>query len=74
MAGLPELPDFLGIDEQGDKVWELPDGRWTWGETAEEAMERARTFEPYEYVEKYGEPDPTRGLLPRVRRRNGRTS
>lgn len=47
---------FLGIDLSGDLVWELPDGRWTWGPTEEFALANKRTLEPDRYVEKYGEP------------------
>ena len=49
-------PRFLGVDDAGDRVWELPDGRWTWGEDAADAAGQARTFEPARYAEKYGSP------------------
>lgn len=49
-----ELPEFIGYDNSGDKVWQLVDGRWTWGETAGRALQQARTFTPERFVEKYG--------------------
>lgn len=51
-------PRFLGIDGSGDFVWELADGRWTWGDDPHSAVTRKRTFEPERYVEKYGRPVP----------------
>jgi len=54
------FPRFLGVDDSGDFVWELENGRWTWGETPDEVVERARTFEPERYVVKYGSPHPMR--------------
>lgn len=50
-------PRYVGTDESGDQVWELPDGRWSWGSTAKDAAERGRSFTPEDYVAKYGEPD-----------------
>jgi hypothetical protein len=49
-------PRFLGIDGSGDFVWELADGRWTWGDDPHAAADRRRTFEPVRYIEKYGRP------------------
>jgi len=49
-------PRFLGYDGSGDYVWELADGRWTWGVSPRDAADRARTFEPVRYIEKYGRP------------------
>lgn len=49
-------PRFLGVDGSGDFVWELADGRWTWGEDPHSAATRTRTFKPEEYVDKYGRP------------------
>lgn len=49
-------PILMGLDNTGDLVWELPNGRWTWGDTPEAAMSHRRTFEPDRYVEKYGDP------------------
>lgn len=53
-----EQPLWMGVDNTGDHVWRLPNGRWTWGETAQDAMARERTFTPDRYVEKYEEVDP----------------
>lgn len=53
-----EAPILIGMDSAGDLVWQLPNGRWTWGESAKEAMTRPRTFLPDRYVEKYGQPTP----------------
>lgn len=50
------FPRFLGVDDSGDFVWELADGRWTWGDDPHGVVYRKRTFEPEHYVEKYGEP------------------
>jgi hypothetical protein len=49
-------PRFLGVDGSGDFVWELENGRWTWGDDPHAAFERERSFEPIEYIEKYGRP------------------
>lgn len=54
------FPRFLGIDGGGSFVWELEDGRWTWGEDPHDAINRARTFEPERYIEKYEAPTPIR--------------
>jgi hypothetical protein len=51
-------PRFLGVDGSGDFVWELPTGRWTWGDSPYDAAFRERTFEPERYIEKYGRPIP----------------
>lgn len=47
-------PRFLGVDESGEMVWELADGRWTWADDPYMAVRRLRTFEPARYLEKYG--------------------
>lgn len=52
------FPRFLGVDDSGSFVWELEDGRWTWGEYPDDALYRTRTFEPERYVDKYGAPTP----------------
>lgn len=52
-------PRFLGVDAHGSDVWELENGRWTWGEDAYDASRRGRTFEPARYIEKYGRPVPS---------------
>jgi hypothetical protein len=52
-----EGPVWMGVDDSGDQVWRLPDGRWTWGDTPEAALAQTRTFTPDRYVMKYGEPD-----------------
>jgi hypothetical protein len=49
-------PRFLGVDGSGDFVWELADGRWTWGDDPHAASTRERTFEPERYIGKYGRP------------------
>lgn len=49
-------PKFLGYDGSGDCVWELENGRWTWGVSPRDATYRDRTFEPVRYIEKYGRP------------------
>lgn len=49
-------PRFLGMDGSGDFVWELADGRWTWGDDPHDAATKQRTFEPERYIEKYGRP------------------
>ncbi len=49
-------PRFLGVDGNGDFVWELADDRWTWGDDPFQAANRKRTFEPERYIEKYGRP------------------
>lgn len=51
-------PRFLGKDSNGDFVWELANGRWTWGDDPFQAALRQRTFNPDRYVEKYGAPEP----------------
>jgi hypothetical protein len=51
-------PRFLGVDDGGDFVWELANGRWTWGEDPHDAATRQRTFTPDRYSEKYGHPQP----------------
>lgn len=51
-----DAPIRVGVDEAGDIVWQLPNGRWTWGLTAQDAAAQVRTFEPERYVEKYGRP------------------
>lgn len=56
-----EAPTLIGMDYAGDLVWQLPNGRWTWGESAMEAMTRPRTFQPARYIEKYGAPTPLPG-------------
>lgn len=50
------FPRFLGVDGSGDFVWELADGRWTWGDDPHDANGKTRTFEPERYIEKYGRP------------------
>lgn len=52
------FPRFLGLDDGGDFVWELEDGRWTWGEDPHHAVRQTRTFDPERYVVKFGEPTP----------------
>jgi len=47
-------PRFLGQDSNYDFVWELANGRWTWGDSPREAVVRPRTFTPDRYLEKYG--------------------
>lgn len=49
-------PRFLGMDGSGDFVWELESGRWTWGDDPHAAITKQRTFEPVEYIGKYGRP------------------
>jgi hypothetical protein len=58
-------PRFLGVDSNGDFVWELASGRWTWGDDPFQANTRQRTFTPDRYLEKYGpvEPLAPSGLL-----------
>jgi hypothetical protein len=56
VAARVTYPRFLGEDDAGDFVWELADGRWTWGDTPHDAFTRARRFEPDRYVDKFGEP------------------
>lgn len=51
-------PRFLGTDDGGDYVWELANGRWTWGDDPHGAATKERTFEPERYCEKYGAPQP----------------
>ena len=50
---------WIGIDNSGDRVWELPSGQWTWGDTEAEAAGRERRMSPTRYEEKYG---PIRGV------------
>jgi hypothetical protein len=52
------FPRFLGQDDAGDFVWELADGRWTWGDDPHDVLDRVRTFEPERYVQKFGVPTP----------------
>jgi len=47
-------PRFLGIDDGGDFVWELANGRWTWGDDPLDAIWKTRTFAPDHYLDKYG--------------------
>ena len=54
-------PRFLGKDDNGDFVWELASGRWTWGDDPFQAANRQRTFAPDRYMEKYGAPQPLPG-------------
>lgn len=61
------FPQFLGIDENGDNVWRLADGRWTWGDDPYDAASRTRTFAPDRYVEKYGAPRSLADLPHRLR-------
>lgn len=51
-------PRFLGIDTSGDSVWELADGRWTFGDEPWSAVDKTRKFEPERYIVKYGVPTP----------------
>jgi hypothetical protein len=51
-------PRFLGIDDSGSCVWELESGRWCWADDPYHAARQRRTFEPENYVEKYGTPVP----------------
>jgi hypothetical protein len=51
-------PRFLGTDTSGDSVWELANGRWTFGDEPWSAVDKDRTFEPERYVQKYGVPTP----------------
>ena len=44
---------WIGVDQHGDRVWERPDGRWTWGDTRAEATARERSFTPTRYEDKY---------------------
>lgn len=53
-------PRFIGVDSNGDFVWELPTGRWTWGDDPYSVVTRERTFTPDRYLEKYG---PVRPLV-----------
>lgn len=56
-------PRFLGMDGQGDFVWELANGRWTWGSDLHDVLNASRTFEPERYIEKYGRPiDPEESI------------
>ena len=58
-------PRFLGVDSNGDFVWELASGRWTWGDDPYQVTQRQRTFTPDRYLDKYGpvEPIPASDLL-----------
>lgn len=58
-------PRFLGVDSNGDFVWELASGRWTWGDDPYQANDRKRTFTPDRYLDKYGPVTqlPASGLL-----------
>lgn len=58
-------PRFLGVDSNGDFVWELASGRWTWGDDPYQASQRQRTFSPDRYLDKYGPVNqlPASGLL-----------
>jgi hypothetical protein len=47
-------PRFLGVDSNGDFVWELASGRWTWGDDPYQANQRQRTFTADRYLDKYG--------------------
>jgi hypothetical protein len=58
MTATTIYPRFLGVDSNGDFVWELPTGRWTWGDDPHSAAFRQRTFTPDRYIEKYGRPIP----------------
>lgn len=51
-------PRFLGVDGSGDFVWELENGRWTWGQSPNEAWAQGqiRSLEPERYIDKYGRP------------------
>lgn len=49
-------PRFLGADGTGDLVWELANGRWAWGSDPFVANAQKRTFEPVDYIAKYGRP------------------
>jgi len=50
------FPRFLGLDDGADYVWELEDGKWTWGVDPDEALAHSRTFLPEDYVIKFGAP------------------
>jgi hypothetical protein len=66
MTDLP-YPRFLGVDDSGDFVWLLADGRWTWGSDPYDAACRRRTFEPERFTEKYGAPVALQNLPTRLR-------
>lgn len=51
-------PRFIGVDDGGSYVWELENGRWTWGDEPYFAWTATRTFDPEDYVAKYGTPTP----------------
>lgn len=51
-------PRFIGVDSNGDFVWELPTGRWTWGDDPYSVVTRERTFTPDRYLDKYGPVNP----------------
>jgi hypothetical protein len=59
-------PRFIGVDSNGDFVWELASGRWTWGDDPLQAATRLRTFTPDRYLEKYGPVDVEEPFLVRV--------
>jgi hypothetical protein len=59
-------PRFLGLDKNGDNVWELVSGRWTWGDDPVQAADRQRTWSPARYAEEYGAPQPLPGQVPPV--------
>jgi hypothetical protein len=54
-------PRFLGVDSNGDFVWELANGRWTWGDDPYQAIHRQRTFAADRYLDKYGPVEPIAG-------------
>jgi len=58
LAKATVYPRFLGLDESGDLVWELANGRWCFGDDPHQAARQRRTFEPERYVIKYGAPAP----------------
>ena len=62
-------PRFLGIDGGGSYVWELENGRWTWGDDPHHAAtEGRRTFEPERYCEKYEAPESLAVVLAKVKK------
>jgi hypothetical protein len=65
MTAQTVYPRFLGVDSNGDFVWELASGRWTWGDDPYQASQRQRTFTADRYLDKYGPvgPIPASGLL-----------
>lgn len=52
--GSTVYPRFIGVDSNGDFVWELASGRWTWGDDPHQANQRQRTFTADRYLDKYG--------------------